>query len=178
MKSLLRTAAVQLCLLILAGCATPSGLVRNSSPVIIGKAVSLDFIRVETTSAVGGLAAEQQLLSDLIVSELRETQLFSSVSGNPADTNQAAGTKITAEIKAIHNVSDEARTWAGALAGQAQILVQVTVTDLSSGSQIESFAAEGRSGKSAFAGITDEAIQQAAAQIVAEVVKINAATAP
>jgi len=64
------------------------------------------------------------------------------------------------------------------LAGQAQILVQVTVTDLSSGSQIESFAAEGRSGKSAFAGITDEAIQQAAAQIVAEVVKINAATAP
>jgi hypothetical protein len=171
-------AAVQLVLLTIAGCASPSGVVLNSSPFLIGKAVSLDFIRVQTTSAVGGLAAEQQLLNDLIVSELRETQLFPNVSGNPADTNQAAGTKITAEIKAIHNVSDQARDWAGALAGQAQILVQVTVTDLSSGSQIESFAAEGRSGKSAFAGTTDEAIQQAAAQIVAEVVKINAATAP
>jgi hypothetical protein len=60
------------------------------------------------------------------------------------------------------------------LAGQARILVQVTVSDLSSGNQIEVFDAEGKAGKSAFAGTTDEAIQLAAGQIAAKVFKLYA----
>jgi hypothetical protein len=62
------------------------------------------------------------------------------------------------------------------LAGQARILVHVTVSDLSSGNQIEVFEVEGKSGKSAFAGTTDEAIQLAAEQIVAKVVKLYSQT--
>ena len=81
---------------------------------------------------------------------------------------------MTADIKEINKVSDNARIWAGALAGQARIVVQVTVSDLSSGNQIEVFEAEGKSGKSAYAGTTDEAIQQAAGQIVAKVFKLYA----
>jgi len=49
----------------------------------------------------------------------------------------------------------------------------VTVSDLSSGKQIQTFAVEGISGGSARAGTTDEAIQQAAQIIVAEVLNIT-----
>ena len=77
----------------------------------------------------------------------------------------------------IKKVSDDARTWAGAWAGEAVVLVHVTVSDFKSGQLVESFDAEGKSGKSAWAGTTDEAVQLAATEIVAEVVKINAKTA-
>ena len=176
MKCVFNLAAILFALLNLVGCASPSGVVKNDSPVLISKLVSLDFIFVESTSSLGDLETEKHLLGDLIVSGLKEKQWFMSVSGNKADVNSGGGIKVAADIKEINKVSDNARSWAGALAGQARILVQVTVSDLSSGNQIEVFEAEGKSGKSAFAGTTDEAIQLAAGQIVAEVVKLHTQT--
>ena len=176
MKCIFNLAAILFVLLNLVGCASPSGVVKNDSPVLISKLVSLDFIFVESTSSLGDLETEKHLLGDLIVSGLKEKQWFMSVSGNKADVNSGSGIKVAADIKEINKVSDNARSWAGALAGQARILVQVTVSDLSSGNQIEVFEAEGKSGKSAFAGTTDEAIQLAAGQIVAEVVKLHTQT--
>jgi hypothetical protein len=64
----------------------------------------------------------------------------------------------------------------GGLAGRARIVIQVTVTDLNSGNQIETFEVEGKSGKSAEAGTTDEAIQRAAEQVVAEMAEISSRT--
>ena len=174
MKCVFNLAAILFVLLNLVGCASPSGVVKNDSPVLISKLVSMDFIFVESTSSLGDLETEKHLLGDLIVSGLREKQWFTSVSGNKADVNSGSGIKVAADIKEIHKVSDNARLWAGALAGQARILVQVTVSDFSSGNQIEVFEAEGKSGKSAFAGTTDEAIQLAAEQIVAKVFKLYA----
>jgi hypothetical protein len=176
MKCIFNLAAILFVLLNLVGCASPSGVVKNDSPVLISKLVSLDFIFVESTSSLGDLETEKHLLGDLIVSGLKEKQFFTSVSGNKADVKSGSGIKVAADIKEINKVSDNARSWAGALAGQARILVQVTVSDLSSGNQIEVFEAEGKSGKSAFAGTTDEAIQLAAGQIVAEVVKLHTQT--
>lgn len=176
MKCAFNLAAILFVLLNLVGCASPSGVVKNDSPVLISKLVSLDFIFVESTSSLGDLETEKHLLGDLIVSGLKEKQWFTSVSGNKAGVNSGSGIKVAADIKEINKVSDNARSWAGALAGQARILVQVTVSDLSSGNQIEVFEAEGKSGKSAFAGTTDEAIQLAAGQIVAEVVKLHTQT--
>jgi hypothetical protein len=172
MKCGFNLAAILFVLLNLAGCASSSGVVKNASPVMIGKLVSLDFVFVKTTSSAGDLKTEKHLLGDLIVSGLREKQVFASVSGNQADINSAGGISVAADIKEINKVSDNARLWAGALAGRARILIHVTVSDLSSGNQIEVFEAEGKSGQSAFAGTTDEAIQQAADQIVAKVVKL------
>ncbi len=166
-------AAILFLLLNLAGCASPSGAVKNDSPVLLGNLVSLDFVFVESTSSLGDLETEKHLLNDFIVSGLRETQFFTSVSGNKADVNSGGGIKVAADIKEINKVSDNARLWTGALAGQSRILLQVTVSDLNSGNQIEVFEAEGQSGKSAFAGTTDEAIQLAAEQIVAKVVKLH-----
>ena len=162
-------------LLSLAGCTTSSGVIA-SAPVVTGRPVSLDSIVVTTTSSLADLAAEKTLLNDRIISGLRETGLFASVSADGAGTNSGNGIKVAVEIKAITKVSDDSRQWFGALAGQARIVVQVTVTDLSSGHQIETFNAEGKSGASARAGTTDEAIQRAAEQVTAEVVKLNAQT--
>jgi hypothetical protein len=174
MKYLFNLAAILFVLLNIVGCASPSGMVKNDSPVLISKLVSVDFIFVESTSSLGDLETEKHLLGDLIVSGLREKQWFTNVSGNKADGNSAGGIKVTADIKEINKVSDNARSWTGALAGQARILVHVTVSDLSSGNQIEVFEAEGKAGKSAFTGTTDEAIQLAAGQIVAKVFKLYA----
>ena len=176
MKCVFNLAAILFVLLNLVGCASPSGVVKNDSPVLISKLVSLDFIFVESTSSLGDLETEKHLLGDLIVSGLKEKQWFTSVSGNKEDVKSGSGIKVAADIKEINKVSDNARSWAGALAGQARILVHVTVSDLSSGNQIEVFEAEGKSGKSAFAGTTDEAIQLAAGQIVAKVVKLYTQT--
>jgi hypothetical protein len=174
MKCVFKLAAILFALLNLVGCASPSGVVKNDSPVLTNKLVSVDFIFVESTSSLGDLESEKHLLGDLIVSGLREKQWFPNVSGNIADGNSGGGIKVAADIKEIHKVSDNARAWTGALAGQARILVHVTVSDLSSGNQIEAFDVEGKAGKSAFAGTTYEAIQLAAGQIVAKVFKLYA----
>jgi len=176
MKSVFNLAAILFVLLNLVGCASPSGVVKNDSPVLLSKLVSMDSIFVETASSLGDLETEKHLLGDLIISGLREKQYFTSVSGNKADVNSGSGIKVAADIKEINKVSDNARLWTGPLAGQARILVHVTVSDLSSGNQIEVFEAEGKSGKSAFAGTTDEAIQLAAGQIVAKVFKLYTQT--
>jgi hypothetical protein len=104
--------------------------------------------------------------------------LFKNVSANKDELGTGSGIIIIAEIKAIRKISKDKRLWAGAMAGRARILVEVTVSDLNTGSQIETFEAEGESsGGSALAGITDEAIERAGTEVAAEVVKINAQTA-
>ena len=173
MKYLFNRAVILFVLLNLAGCASSSGVVKNDSPALLANLVSLDFVFVESTSSLGDLETEKHRLNELIVSGLRETQYYPGVSGNKADVNSGGGIKVAADIKGINRVSDNARLWTGALAGQARILVQLTISDLNSGNQIEVFEAEGKSGKSAFAGTTDEAIQMAAEQIVAKVVKLH-----
>lgn len=176
MKSVFTYTVILFALLNLAGCASSSGVVKKASPVLIRKPVSLDSILVESSSSLAGLETEARGLKDSISSGLNETGLFGRVRENQADIKPGDGIRIKAEIKSIKKVSDQKREWVGAWAGRARILVQVTVFDLSSGKPIESFEAEGQSGRSAFAGTTDEAIQRAAEQVVALVVKLNAQT--
>ena len=164
-----------LCLLLtMPGCLSLPSVARVSDRVMTGKPVSVDNLFVVISSSAGDLSAEKQLLGDSIISGLKQTEMFSLVTGNPADLGAGGGLKVSVEITAIQKVSDNAREWEGALAGRASIWLRVTVADLKSGRPIELFSAEGQSGKSAFAGTTDEAIQQAAQPVVAEMLRLNA----
>ena len=164
------------CLLMtLVGCVS-SGLIKNGGPVSTIRPVSLDFILVETSCSLPDVKTDGRLLNDNIITGLRDTQLFGSVTGNKEDINSGSGIKVKADIQEIKRVSPGARVWFGALAGNARVLVQVTVSDLNSGDQIQTFEVEGQSGASASAGTTDEAIQRAAQQVVAEVVRIRRQT--
>ena len=177
MKFVIQFTALLAGLLTLAGCAS-SGTVRGASPITVAKSFDLDLILVKTSSSLGDVEAEKQVLNDGIVSGLRETGVFQKVSGSRADLGSGSGITIYAEIKEIRKVSKDERLWAGAMAGRARIRVRVTVADLNSGKQIETFEAEGESsGGSDLAGTTDEAIGRAAAEVVGEVLKINARTA-
>lgn len=176
MKIKFKPAATLFVLFSLAGCASQD-LTPSPHPVITGKPASLDSILVETSSSLTNSGTERGELAELIVSDLKETQLFENVSANRAEVGSSGGIKIHADLRAIKKVSDDARSWAGALAGQARIVASVTITDLESGNPVETFEAEGRSGQSAFAGTTEEAIQNAAAQVAAEVVKLNVRSA-
>jgi hypothetical protein len=160
-------------LVALTGCASKQ-TVKPASPVMVGKPASMDTILVTASSALFDLTNETNLLSDSIYSGLNESKMFASVTQDKSVANSGGGIKISAEIRQIKKVSDNAREWSGALAGQAWVLVRVTVSDLRSGSPIEVFEVVGRSGQSAFAGTTNEAIIRAAQQVVAEVFKLNA----
>ena len=159
----------------LAGCAS-SGVISHASAVATSRPVSLDFIVVETSSSLPDAAAEERLLNDKLITGLRDSHFFGTVAGNKADTNSGSGMTVKADLQEIKRVSPDARTWFGALAGQARILVQVTVSDLNSGDPIQTFKVEGQSGASARAGTTDEAVQRAAQLIVAEMIRISRLT--
>ena len=177
MKISFQLAVTGLVLLTILGCAPSTGVITNISPISVNQRTSLDVILVTTFSSLEDVESEKQLLNDQIVSDLRESGLFSSVGGNTADLKPGDGIKITNDIKEIKKVSDHDREWTGVLAGQARILVRVTVSDLKSGKKIEIFEVEGKSRKSAYGGTTEEAVQRSAEQVVGEIQRINAQTA-
>jgi hypothetical protein len=173
-KNALVVTAFLSAILALSGCMSSPDAFRPASPVRQGKPVSMDNIYVTVTSSAGDLAPEKILLRDAIISGLDQTGMFTNVTGSPDGLGSGDGIKVAVDIKAIKKVSDNAREWAGALAGRARILVQVTLTDLKSGNLIEVFEVEGQSGASAFAGTTNEAIQNVVQPVVAEALKFNA----
>jgi hypothetical protein len=181
-KGRIQGGAILFVLLILTGCAS-SGLIQRASPIATGMPVSIDFALVETSSVPGDLEAENHLLNELIISDLRARGVFGEVGGEPAATGATNGIKIMVVIKEIKKISRSQREWGGPLAGRARILVEANVSDLSSGKLIEAFEAEGESSGgsnrgSNLAGTTEEAIQRAAEQVVAQVVKISSETGP
>ena len=173
-NSFLVAALLSVLLQLVGGCASSPEAVKLPSPVVTGKPTSLDFILVTTNSSSAGWAAETILLNDTVISGLRETQLFTGVSGNRADGGANGGIKVVVQLQQVEAVSDNSRDWFGGLAGQAMVVVQTTVSDLATGHPIEVFSVEGRSGKSAKSGTTEEAVQRAALQVVAAIVRLNA----
>ena len=177
--SYLQNAAIMVVSLALIGCAS-SGGIQHAGPIAIRTPVSIDFARVETSSALGDLEPEKNSLNELVISGLRARDVFGDVEGNGLVPEASGdGMAIKIKINEIKKISPGEREWAGALAGRARIMVGVTVSDLSSGRLIETFDAVGESsGGSNLAGTTDEAIQRAAEQVVAQVIKISRQTGP
>ena len=161
----------------LAGCASSSATVSPAQPVMTSEPASLDFILVSTTSDLGNVEGERRSFNDQVLSGLRETGLFASVEDENTTNNPGTGIKVESKITGITKVTHGARLWYGGLAGRARVVVQVNISDLGTGKQIEAFEVEGNSGNSARSGLTDEAIQRAAEQVVSEVVQINSRTA-
>jgi hypothetical protein len=177
-KCVFTQGAILLLLLALAGCAS-SGAIRQATPITTGVRVSVDFALIQTSTALAGLETETNLLNDLVISGLRGSGVFGDVDGDPAAAGSSGGVKVAIKILEVKTITHDERSWAGAMAGRARILVQATVTDLSSGKPVETFESEGlSSGGSNLAGITDEAVQRAAEQVVAEVIRISRLTGP
>jgi hypothetical protein len=172
----LRSAIILFVLSTLAGCASSSGI-QHASPIMTGTPVSVDFALVETSSALTSLEPEKSLLKELIISGLRGRNVFGDVDGNGPAAGTSSGIKIKVVIKEIKKISRDERDWAGAMAGRARIVVEATVSDLSSGKRIEFFEVVGESsGGSNLAGTTDEAIERAAGLVVAQVIEISRQT--
>jgi uncharacterized lipoprotein YmbA len=173
MKSGFTYAALLSVIITVAGCASLS---RSKTTQVInsGKPVSLAIIYVTTASAMASSDDVKQGLNDAVVSRLNESKMFATVTDQPPDASLGQGIKIVMEIKHLKKVSQEARDWTGVMAGRAAISIQTTITDLQSGRPIQSFEVEAESGRAAYAETTSEAINQAAEQIVSEVLKLNA----
>jgi len=175
MKPAFQLSVLLIGLALFAGCASKADF-KPAPPLVMGKPVSMDVILVNATSSLNDLTNETVLLGDSIYSSLKETQLFVKVTQNKQDIGAENGMRLNAQITHIVKVSDNAREWRGALAGRAQAMIQVTLSDLQSGKSFEVYEVLGVSGQSAFAGTTDEAIRDAAAKVTAEILKLHAQT--
>lgn len=178
MRCLFAIIGMILVVCVLAGCKSSSPTVNSPAPIKARSLASVDFsfILVNATNSSPDLQTETSLLRDFILSGLRETGQFANV--EEINTNGAtSGIKILVSIKQITRVTKDSRDWFGGLAGRAQVLVPVTISDLGTGKPIEVFEVVGQSGASARAGTTDEAIQRAAATVVAEIGSLNSQAA-
>ena len=146
-------------------------------PVITGKPDAVDVIVVTTTNSIPGVEGETRILHDTLVSSLRETGIFIEVPGDTITNTAASGLKVSAGIIRLNKVSANARDWFGGVAGDAQVVVQVKVSDLATGRVLEEFQAYGHTGTSPGAGTTYVAIEAAAANAVSQITALCAKAA-
>ena len=74
----------------LVGCAS-SGGIQHAGSIATHTPVSIDFARVETSSAIGDLEPEKHSLNELVISGLRARDVFGDVEGNGPAAGEAAG---------------------------------------------------------------------------------------
>ena len=99
-RYLLGLAAMLVALSSFTGCASAPAASRVSSRQLLRKPVTLDHIVVTVTSAAGEFTAEKQLLSDALISGLKQTAMFATVTGGP-DTG-GAGVTLDRGAQQLH----------------------------------------------------------------------------
>jgi hypothetical protein len=152
-----------------AGCVSSADI--TSSPNMSNtRLTGYRAVVIETVSEAPNSEQQRKLLHALIVSGLHQrSRLKPVVSVPPEDSGPRF--KLMARIRDLYKVSDGTRVAFPVLAGQANITVDVELTDLQRGTQIGDFQVVGKSGVLTGAANTEEAVQRAAEQIVAEIVK-------
>jgi hypothetical protein len=131
-----------------------------------------DSAVVETRTTVPDSEAERGLLHALVVSGLEQNATFGHIISGRID-GSAASLRIRIDITQLNGVSDFARVMVGAFAGRASISATVVVSDCKTGAIFATFDVGGKSSAgTVFAGTTDQAVQKAAQQIVAELTNL------
>ena len=116
---------------------------------------------VEVTSAVPDKAESANALKQAIVAQLVSKNVFKALTAS-----NAADYQVKVNILSVSEVAQGVRILLGAFAGKAEISTQVDVFDSKAGKSMGNFVAKGKSSSGTiFAGTTQEAIDQAAAQI-------------
>lgn len=145
---------------LLIGCAASGGIHETST-----SRASVDSTKsggVKVTSQVANRESVTDALRQAINTQLLNKRVFASL---PADSREAS-VLLDVTITEVSEVSQGARIFFGALAGQATINVSVKVIEQPSGATIGSLQATGKSsGGHVFAGTTSEALEQVASQI-------------
>ena len=157
--------------LLIAGCAS-TGSIRNSGPTLGDRFAHYDSVVLETICELPNSESQRQLLHSLVASGLQQSGSYRRVTGVlPAD-DSASYLKVTERVAKLGKVTDVARVLVGALAGRADVVVDVDLTAGQTGAQSEHFQAIGKSSAGwVGAGTTDQALQRVAEQIVAEILK-------
>jgi len=77
----------------LLGCAS-SGVVKNATPILTSKPVSLDFVFVQTSSSLNNLDPEKAVLNQSIITGLKQKEIFGVVSGKWEDASAVRGAEF------------------------------------------------------------------------------------
>lgn len=152
-------------LMVLVGCASTGTL--KSTMLSDVKLSNFKTIVIHVSSQVPEASNEVIQLESLTITKLREKGLFEKVIAGSASPDAQADLKIDVEITKLKKVTAAARAMLGALAGRGGVVLNAKLIDLNTEEIISTFEAEGKSsGGSIFAGTTNQAIEQAASQIV------------
>jgi hypothetical protein len=157
-----------LVLAVLCGCAS-TGSIKQTQGVTT-KLSTYKVVKIETSSAVPDSMPELTQLETSLIAQLRDAVIFQKVFLQASAPELAADLNLKVNINDLKRVGVASRLILGGLAGRATVSVDVTLVDIASGNTLGSFTAEGKSsGGTAFAGLTPQAIDQVAAQIVAQI---------
>jgi|AGTN01.3.fsa_nt_gi hypothetical protein len=116
---------------------------------------------VQVSTALSDKAESLDAFRNAIITQLVNKRVFGSI----ADTDNSDYV-IQVNVVELSEVSQGARIFFGALAGQAGVTANVDIYDRREGRTVSSMVAKGTSsGGHVFAGTTQEAFDQAAAQI-------------
>ena len=109
----------------------------------------------------------QGYLEGVIIGKLRDTNKFERVFSSVLSPKEDYDLKLNVQIKNVREVSGNARFFAGALAGQGNIVADIEVIDGKSKNILASATVEGEtSGGSSWAGTTEQAVKRMAEEIV------------
>jgi len=143
---------------VLMGCASTGVLTLAVPPTVALK--EFKTVSVKVDSNVAEASEEMKQLQTYLIAGLADTGRWQVVDAR-------AELQLNATITELHKVGSGARVLLGAFAGQASVDLEVEVTD-SKGAAVSKFKVTGKSsGGTIFAGTTDQALQQAAKEIVA-----------
>lgn len=155
---------------LLAGCASTGQTVAAAPPVT--KLSAYDSVVVNVTSSVPETSRETVQLESMIISSLRDSNLFRNVTA--ASAGGKGDLRIDAVISDLRKVSGAKRALLGGFAGRGNMVVDVKLVDAKSNNAVGTFTAKGTtSGGTVFAGTTEQAIELAAREIVEYIQKNN-----
>lgn len=162
--------AIAVIAVIVSGCAS-TGSISEKTGGLSGNSLGNDVVVLETVSEVENSEDQRQLLHAMVAAGLQSRGSFSKVVTSGGIDVPAEHVQITLQVKDLNKVSKTARFWGGALAGRANMLVEVEATDQPEGAQLTRFEATGKSSAGwGGAGTTDQAIERLAEQIVAALI--------
>ena len=149
--------AVALCLaLTLGGCAATSAIEVQQRPT---RTASMRTALVVVTTSVERSEQTAREIEGAIVEHLRRRNTFERVYSSFSRQGRPVDVTLEANVTRFQGVSDVARNYAGAFAGQAVIVADLVLKS-STGETLAAATVEGKSSAgSAFAGTTQQAIQ-------------------
>lgn len=154
------------------GC-TPTGSLTKTKPYDFNpKHYRTVMIKVSASENDSDTPKDIDLFEDILFRKIKDKKLFPKVIKGSNSSQDRSDLIINAELLRTKHISRKMEFWFGALAGRAEVIVNIDLVDQASEKNMATFRVSGESaGGSILAGTTEEAFNQAVDRVIAFIMK-------